>query len=754
MRLRTWVWLGFVLTGASCLQILDADHPYGTDPPQTTVPCKTDANCDDSNPCTVDTCLAEGVCGYSHQLDGLSPVQIAGDCKRDDCADGVLLSTHDDADVEDDLEACTADSCSAGVPGHSVLPDGSSCMVGESVGSCEAGTCQISCDANNPCDDGLPCTDDFCNSATSKCVYTNLDGVPTPGAAEVVGDSKIQICSGGKDTLINDDADAPDDGKPCTMDICMNGVPSHPNQGTNIPCTPGEPSVCDGNGACVECSLAVHCMGIIEDECTKRNCVNNKCQPLYMGQETLASAALQTPGDCKKVVCNGAGGTTTIADNTDLSNDGNACTVDLCTNGTPSNPPQPQNTACGNGLVCNASGVCVGCNIASDCMGTDDFCKTRTCSNNQCGFSYTAAGTDLSQGQTAGNCKVLECDGAGNTVTSVDTSDKPVDGNPCTQDLCSAQGNPSNPPTAINSACSVNGNDACDGNGTCKKSLGRTCGGGTECVSTFCVDGVCCNATCTTTCRACNVAGTVGTCSDVPIGTEDGTCSGTSACNVGADCDDKVGQVCSSNGSCLSSFCVDGVCCESACNSACKSCNSSGSVGICSNVPAGQTDNNPTNICTGSNECDGNGVCRKVTGSLCALAAECLSGHCTDGVCCNTACGSICKACDTPGSAGVCTNVPFGQGDVGTCSGITQTCDGAGACKLVNGQACAAQFDCVSGFCVDGVCCENACIGNCRACSALQTGVADGVCDFIPAGDDPEDECAGAKTCSGFGTCF
>ena len=51
--------------------------------------------------------------------------------------------------------------------------------------------------------------------------------------------------------------------------------------------------------------------------------------------------------------------------------------------------------------------------------------------------------------------------------------------------------------------------------GTFKKALANACGGNGECHSGNCVDGVCCNSACTGQCQACDVAGSVGTCTTV-----------------------------------------------------------------------------------------------------------------------------------------------------------------------------------------------------------------------------------------------
>lgn len=76
-----------------------------------------------------------------------------------------------------------------------------------------------------------------------------------------------------------------------------------------------------------------------------------------------------------------------------------------------------------------------------------------------------------------------------------------------------------------------------------------------------------------------------------------------------------------------------------------------------------------------------------------------------------------------------------------------------------NGDACALDTDCDSGFCVDGVCCDSACGGNdtsdCQACTAAQTGEADGTCAPVTGGTTCRaalGECDVAETCDGTAT--
>src|SRR5262249_30238662 len=124
--------------------------------------------------------------------------------------------------------------------------------------------------------------------------------------------------------------------------------------------------------------------------------------------------------------------------------------------------------ACGMALVCDAAGHCVGCNMPSDCAGTDDECKQRTCVGNMCGVQFTAADTPV-MAQTPNDCLKAVCDGNGSVHNINDNTDLPLDdNNSCTDEVCNA-GVPGHPAKANGVACN-------DGNGCTKTD---TCQGGT-----------------------------------------------------------------------------------------------------------------------------------------------------------------------------------------------------------------------------------------------------------------------------------
>jgi hypothetical protein len=112
----------------------------------------------------------------------------------------------------------------------------------------------------------------------------------------------------------------------------------------------------------------------------------------------------------------------------------------------------------------------IACNRPEDCPGTDTGCAWRVCDQKQCGITYVPA-DDLSATQTPGDCNDAVCDGAGNQSNIVDSNDVPIDGDPCTSDVCTG-GTPSNPPAPDGMSCG--GGNVCSG-GVCGP---RGCDGG------------------------------------------------------------------------------------------------------------------------------------------------------------------------------------------------------------------------------------------------------------------------------------
>ena len=161
------------------------------------------------------------------------------------------------------------------------------------------------------------------------------------------------------------------------------------------------------------------------------------------------------------------------------------------------------------------------------------------------------------------------------------------------------------------------GEQACSGERTCyNKEQGIDCVEDFECASGFCTDRVCCSERCDGFCRACTAvlvgAGDDGVCGlitggeDPQLECEDSSCNGEGGCVSGA----ANGVVCGEPSQCASGFCVDGVCCDTACDSGCEACASERTGaetadGICTPTSYSL---DPDIECSGWG-CDGSGSC-------------------------------------------------------------------------------------------------------------------------------------------------
>lgn len=391
-------------------------------------PCTVPTDCPGiESECATRTCT-DGVCGVDrHPLGYLVGVQSAGDCVKLACdGEGNAVPLPDDADTPNDGNACTDDRCENGVPSKAPSASGSPCGAGltcDGTGQCTGCTAAEQCGADTPCL-ALRCED-------SICVFDYVpEGQGDPGG-QLAGDCHKTTCNGSGGTkAVVDDSDIPVDGNPCTTDLCSGGLPSNPNAASGAPC--GGNFTCDGQGTCSGCATSSDCG--TSTACATFTCNAGACSASYVpvGQGDPGG---QQPGNCQKVVCDGLGGTTTIADDGDVPDDGNACTADKCSGGAASNPPHPAGTGCGGGQ-CDGAGSCVGCLSAGDC-GQATACKTPTCNGGSCGTSFVPFGQGDPGGQSAGDCHRVVCDGSGGTAVVNDDADVPSDGNACTQDSCS-----------------------------------------------------------------------------------------------------------------------------------------------------------------------------------------------------------------------------------------------------------------------------------------------------------------------------
>jgi hypothetical protein len=274
---------------------------------------------------------------------------------------------------------------------------------------------------------------------------------------------------------------------------------------------------------------------------------------------------------------------------------------------------------------------------------------------------------------------------------------------------------------------------------------GEPCGVN-ACDTLQCTDGVCCDQAVCGICQACNTVGSPGACAPV-TNADDDTCTGMFTCDATGTCKKKNGQACSAATDCASGFCVTGptgICCDRACTLGCESCNPAGAAGTCITVAAGTPSSRcGALVCNGVNaECPiscardadcaagfwcSQGACttQAPNGTTCASDSGCKSGHCRDGVCCDSDCSGRCQSCAgaQPGTCAVAVGSdPHHDcaGDVAACAG---TCQADATCKFPGAET---------------------------ACDVCKVCNQSGRCNALPLdGDDPA---CGTVACAGLST--
>ncbi|MFH1436027.1 MAG: hypothetical protein ABIJ56_09955 [Pseudomonadota bacterium] len=212
--------------------------------------CAYNEDCDDSDPCTSDTC-DRGVCKHSNYRDGVNcgggSVCCGGECAE--CCD----ETHCDEGSE-----CAVGACNAGACVYDLADEGTEC----SGGVCCGGECVECCDIM-PCEDGNECTADAC-SALGVCTATWL--------------VDMTECSGGG---------------VCCSGVCRPG--GNCCGETDCGCT-GEPLPCPFFNGMPECVTLEGCGETGEPAC---------------GSGYLSCGALESDGECEACGCTWEGASCT-----------------------------------------------------------------------------------------------------------------------------------------------------------------------------------------------------------------------------------------------------------------------------------------------------------------------------------------------------------------------------------------------------------------------------------------------------------
>jgi hypothetical protein len=282
-----------------------------------------------------------------------------------------------------------------------------------------SGSTGKTCSSASDCPGDPTCTQITCSSHTCQYLnYTNQSASPK----NVAGDCQQIICDGNGGYLVAVDmTDRPPQTSPCQIAQCgRDGTVITGQAAAGTSCGPSV--YCDAAGACVGCTTPTQCPGT-DTECHMRTCDNEKCGMNNVAANTKVVLG-QVKGDCHSIVCDGNGGTMNIEDDTDAPATPSVCVTKTCMNGTVNTANAGSGTSCGTGIVCNGNGICGECDMGSDCpgAGSDDLCRTHSCTNHACGTTNAMDGTTCADSTAQTRCRAGNCVAAFAVVRAGDGS--------------------------------------------------------------------------------------------------------------------------------------------------------------------------------------------------------------------------------------------------------------------------------------------------------------------------------------------
>ncbi|MEM9728390.1 MAG: hypothetical protein AAF997_07380, partial [Myxococcota bacterium] len=165
-------------------------------------------DCDDGNPCTVDSCDPSsgiGVCSNTPEPAGTACADAsvcsttpglcdgAGSCSFVSCSTDTACSV-----IAGECEVGVCD-LACGVCGTAQAADGVSCDVGLGAGSglCQAGACLAACDQVVCPDSGVPCVSSACNPNNGSCepaIVADGTSCDPPGGTPGAGTCQAGVC--------------------------------------------------------------------------------------------------------------------------------------------------------------------------------------------------------------------------------------------------------------------------------------------------------------------------------------------------------------------------------------------------------------------------------------------------------------------------------------------------------------------------------------------------------------------------------
>ncbi|MFH1529679.1 MAG: hypothetical protein ABIK09_02970 [Pseudomonadota bacterium] len=725
--------------------------------------------CDDGDPCTVDSCAGTEGC-VSELLDG-GACDDGDPCTEDDLCDGAGICAGSAVDCDDD-NVCTIDSCGAdGDCDHALVwetecDDASICTEND---TCIAGVCTG--DAID-CDDGDLCTDDVCDpvdgcihpdnhvpcndmdpcTVSDNCTDGVCVGFEVPCGCTVDGDcdeiAALDLCAG---ALQCDLIALPPKCAvtPYTWTLCVKPqglgaecLESFCDPGTGecsfVPANDG--AACDDGDLCTMATICV--AGVCEDglptNCHDENvCTTDTCDPMsgcvYAPNDNpCTDVNLCTVGDhCEDEVCAATGALP--------CDDGNLCTDDSCAPAV--GCVHDFNTLpCDDGDACTVDEMCSGgsCFTLAPLVNCDDgnVCTTESCDPaSGCVFANNLEScTDADACTTGDHCEEGSC-----VTTGIPDCD---DGNVCTDDSC----DPATGCVNANNVLECTDADACTlgdvcVEGACQSGMAKVCDDENVCTDDVCVEGECVFTA--------NAA----------------ECTDDDACTLGDHCADSqcmtTGvEVCDDENPCTDDSCDPAEGCVFTPNQElCDDENACTGIDICAEgqcVPGDAVD------CTDEDPCSAD-TCEEATGCVHTnVPIDCMvsdwgdwaSCETDDGTCQGTrlhsraitlepACGGVecpmleeSEACDMPGETSC--------DDLDVCT-LLDVCDDQGACagtpsvEILEPDGCDDDDPCTLDSCTSG---ESAI---CNHTPSATVPVAEGGCDDGNPGTadscDPESGC-------------
>ena len=229
----------------------------------------------------------------------------------------------------------------------------------------------------------------------------------------------------------------------------------------------------------------------------------------------------------------------------------------------------------------------------------------------------------------------------------------------------------------------IDGGDAstvitCGANGPAL-ALGDACSCDAECGSTHCVEGVCCNSSCSGGCQTCTAPeraghlprarGQIGATKSLRL--SDGLrlpAAGWMGLAMAPAPASTTSATPASGAPAAVTRCwvPSPVTAPASARRASRRCSASRTAATRTPGPASRPVPPPRGAsATPQHSCDlSTGSCGKVgIGAHCNGDGDCISGNCADSVCCNIACKGACVACNLPGRLGACSAIDSGKPD-------------------------------------------------------------------------------------------